>query len=195
MAQRLGEWGLRKKFSIDKLSKVGSVYFKGNVAKPGVQRGAVLKNTLIGIGKGKISKYQFERALKLSGVAGSQLGKRNKILELVYGNEKKDMVAKTDSKKAIKTNDGKTYLSQEQIKKNLNRARQERINEESGPINRGATYSKQYAGGQVKSRGLIGYADNGAIERSRKIGFAADYKNKLPDNPAPKGPAVGIKPI
>lgn len=97
--------------------------------------------------------------------------------------------------KPVKASDGKTYLSQEQIKKNLNRARRERISEESGPINRGATYSKQYAGGQVKSHGLIGYADNGAIERSRKIGFAADYKNKLPDNPAPKGPAIGIRPI
>lgn len=192
MAQRLDEWGLRKKFSIDKLSKVGSVYFKGNVAKPGVQRGAVLKNTLIGIGKGKISKYQLERALKLSGVAGSQSGKRNKILELVYGNEKKDMVAKTDSKKAIKTNDGKTYLTEKQVKRNLKVNMQR---DESGPIDRGATYSKQYAGGQVKSHGLIGEMGIDIMERNRKIGFAADYKNKLPDNSSPKGPAIGIKPI
>lgn len=97
--------------------------------------------------------------------------------------------------KAIKVGGGKTYLSQEQIKRNLNRARQERISEESESMNRGATYSKQYAGGQVKSHGLIGEMDTDITERNRKIGFASDYKNKLPDSSSSKRPTIGIKPL
>ncbi|MBU0722095.1 hypothetical protein KKA93_01395 [Patescibacteria group bacterium] len=187
MAQKLGEWGLRKKFSIDKLSRVGSVYFKKNVPEPGVQRGSVLKNTLIGLGKGKMTEYQFEKALKLSGVTGSQLGKRKKILGLVYGHGNSNLEKKqTDSK--IK-------------EKNLNRIRQERRNE-FRVISAGAINSQQYAGGkEVGSRGVMerGIMGDLGVSRSKKAGdkiggFASQYNDsKLPNNSAPKMPSVSIK--
>ncbi len=80
MVDKIGRLVLAKKFSTDKLGKIGSLYFKGGAGdiKAGAQRGAVLKKTLIQLGGGK-TKTQFDRKLKELGVMGSQKKKRNVI--------------------------------------------------------------------------------------------------------------------
>ncbi|MDO8592577.1 MAG: hypothetical protein Q7R92_02265 [bacterium] len=106
MAQKFGEFGLRKKFSLDKLSKVGGVYFKGNKngvkAAGGNQRGTNLQSTLIKIAKGKMP-YTVNRELQYKyGIAGSQEKKRKAIMELIKDHAKNEHAAKPVSEKKEK---------------------------------------------------------------------------------------------
>lgn len=100
---------------------------------------------------------------------------------------------------AIKASDGKSYLTPEQIKRNLGRAQAGR-RYEYGAIDKGEM-TQQYGGGDVKSFGVVhtrGSAGDIGIDRERagKIGFAGNFQNnKLPGNSAPKMPPGGIKPI
>lgn len=116
----------------------------------------------------------------------------------------------------IKFSDGKeSHLTKEQIKRNLIRSQQERI-DEPRIIGRGVPYSRQYAGGAVQSHGVTREAVVDKKEKGGKIGITAEYKNslslpvrgllvrgtqadaqagKLPDNSAPKTPLPGIKPL
>jgi hypothetical protein len=99
---------------------------------------------------------------------------------------------------------GKFVLSEEQIKRNINRARRARMDEEAKAAGRGETYIKQYAGGrEVESHGVMkhGTMEDLGVSWNKKAGdrtggFAADYKNsKLPNNSAPKAPLTGTKPL
>lgn len=98
-----------------------------------------------------------------------------------------------ESGKYVEVGGKKKYLSPELIKRNLNRARSERIYAESGNMRGGSVFAKQYAGGrEVQSHGVMG---NIGIEREN-TGFASNYKNsKLPDTPKPNIPPAGIRPF
>lgn len=178
MGQRLGFYGLNKKLSVDKLiNKVGGIYFKPNKSggkiASGVQRGANLKRTLIYAAKGK-TPYTFNRELQFKyGIAGSQGGKRKKIMELIKDGKKNG-------------------LTEEQVKKNLKFNIQK---DESGLTKQ--EYKTSFAGGRVstKSIGAKGTMEDIGIKRGA-TGFAQNYHNtKLPGNPAPKPPSTGIRPI
>lgn len=142
MVQRLGELSLRKKFSLDKLSKVGGVYFKGNDIKTGVQRGSILKSTLVGLGKGK-TKFQFEKDLKKYGV---KWNKRAEISELAYNDKK------FGGRKAVKASDGQGYLTEKQIVNNLRRTQRDRIDEVG--INRETRETREFAGNIVSTSSI-----------------------------------------
>lgn len=180
MAQKLGEWGLKKKFTINKLQKVGGVYFRpsksGGKIISGVQRGANLKKTLIDIAKGK-TPYTFSRELQFKyGVAGSQAGKRREIIDLIEGGKKNG-------------------LTKEQVKRNLNFAKRERI-DEAETISKGENYSKRCIGiNDAKPRGITKKAGFNIEEAGVASGFAGDYKNsKIPDNPTLKSTPSDAKP-
>ncbi|MBI4779259.1 hypothetical protein HY797_02295 [Candidatus Falkowbacteria bacterium] len=181
MAQKLGEWGLKKKITVNKLKKVGGIYFRPNKSgtkiASGLQRGAILKKTLIEVAKGK-TPYAFNRELQFKyGIAGSQANKRKDIIGLVQGEKKNG-------------------LTQEQIKRNLNRAKRERINE-AEILDKNENYNKPCIGiSNIKSRGFTEKSASNIKETGIAPGFAGNYKNsKLPDNSAPKIPAAGIKPL
>ena len=88
MSQKFSELDLSKKISVNKLlSKVGSVYFKGNKSggKVGsiIRSGSNLKSAIVKIAKGK-SPYTVNWELKNKyGIAGAQEEKRKAIMEMV----------------------------------------------------------------------------------------------------------------
>lgn len=107
------------------------------------------------------------------------------------------------ARKAVKTGDARSYLTEKQIARNLNYARRQRINE-SGAMDRGSI-SEQYGGGKVESHGVMqqhGTMENIGVSWNRKNGdklggFAAEnLGSKLPNNPAPpQAPSTGIRPL
>jgi len=177
MVQKLGEWGLKKKFNIDKLSKIGGVYFKGRGVKEGLQRGSVLKSTLVGMGKGKVTKYQFERALKQHGVIGSQLSKRNKILDLAYG-------------------DKKTGLTKEQKERNLSftmKRDESGIDKKRGRQTVSAAASS-VAGVKTSVGANLSVEENIGIKKVT-VGFVKNLNNKTLSNNQIDKPIGGVKPL
>jgi len=93
---------------------------------------------------------------------------------------------------AVKTSDGKSFLTPEQVERNLNRSR--RMGDESG-VGVGE-YSKRYAGGnEVKSYGVRGTMKDIGVKRGN-IGFAGNYQNSnLPEKPMPTTPPAGTRPV
>lgn len=128
MAQKLGELSLRKKFTINKLSQVGGVYFRGSGIKPGVQRGSILQKTLVGLGKGKY-KYQFEKDLK---------------------NKYKVKWDKVDELSKIAYDDKKSGLSLARKEANLKRAQRDRIYEAG--LGKKEYRTTQFAGSAVETK-------------------------------------------
>lgn len=155
----------------------------------------------------------YERAIKVKGGL-SRLQQRDAWLKIRKGTPKPTYYDKGEIKeilkhlghgtvdkekklvksgKYVKVGENNKYLSPELIKRNLNRARSERIYEESGNMRGSAVFAKQYAGGrEVQSHGVMG---NIGVERGN-TGFASNYKNsKLPDNSEQKIPPAGIRPF
>jgi hypothetical protein len=95
-------------------------------------------------------------------------------------------------KKAVKAGDGRSYLTKNQVAKNLKFNIQR---DESGLIKR--EYKTSFAGGRIstKSIGVKSTMEEIGVKRGA-TGFARNYHNtKLPGNPAPKPPSTGIRPI
>jgi hypothetical protein len=179
MTQKISRIELNKDFSLNRLSKIGGVSFKG-----GVQKGAALKKTLVGLGAGK-SKFGLETALKRQGVAGYQLNKRKEILSLAYGDNEK-----------------KIGLTEEQIERNLqNRMRREADTKDR--LKRGELYTTHFAAGKVQTIGRTkeamettkGTAADLGISGGRQTGFAGQSGKRPIDNSAPKVPPTGARPV
>lgn len=175
MAKIITSSYLNKKLSSDQLrNKVGNVQinsdnFSKSLSGPSLKRFITTK-------LGGKTETQIEKILRDKyGVSGYQVKKRGAIMGLIKGSEKHS-------------------LTEEQIKRNLDRTREERL-DRPWTITRGATYSKQYAGGsEVKSHGVMGNIGIDIEKRGGKIGFAANYKKTSSDNSAPKTPSAGIRP-
>ncbi|MDO8667601.1 MAG: hypothetical protein Q7K35_00695 [bacterium] len=109
----------------------------------------------------------------------------------------KNQVVEKDVK-LIKSSDGKSFLTEGQIKRNLNRTRWDRLGEHEA-TDGNSVYTETYAGGvKVKSYGLRhGTKEDIGIINKNKTGFAGDYNknSKLPNNPAPRAPLGGVRPI
>jgi hypothetical protein len=136
------------------------------------------------ISKVKHFKYGSEGKDSLKNIA-------EKISETTHGSLAVDKFVR-----AVIDKDKKNGLTPEQIKRNLRRTRRERIDEESGVITRGSA-SKQYAGGQVQSHGIMQHdAKQNMGIKVGNTGFAANYKsNQSMNNSAPKDPSVGTRPL
>ena len=138
-------------------------------------KNAAARNYVAKLATGGKTAGQIGEKLRKAGLRGDQWEKRLKYLKVIQG--------------------GGSDLSEKRIKANINRVRRQRMNE-SGVMTRGATYSKEFAGGRVKSHGVMGDIGIDVEKRSGKIGFAANYRNsQLPNNSNLKSAPGGIKPI
>ncbi len=151
---------LNKKLSSEILrSKVGKIQINaGNINKS--LSGANLRKFIIEKGRGK-TDAQIERKLREYGVSGHQIRKRESIMKLIRGSEKKG-------------------LTPEQIKRNLKSSMQT-----DEPITR-QVYKTKFAGNVVSTKS-IGVADDkkekGSMDRigvnRGSIGFAGGTTNKV----------------
>jgi len=153
-------------------SKFGQAEIAGKTIKDAAARNYVAK--LVSGGK---TAGQIGEKLRKAGLRGDQWGKRLSYLKVIEGEKK-------------------SGLTEEQIARNLRRAQRARIDDESRAIGRGATYSKQYAGGrEVESHGVM---KNIGINREKKgkIGFAQNFNSiKLSGSSASKMSPTGTRPI
>ncbi|MFH0955654.1 MAG: hypothetical protein V1801_00335 [Candidatus Falkowbacteria bacterium] len=150
----LGQWSIRKKMPLSELNKrVGSIYVKDQVGRSSVKRSMVLQKWLTDNLKNK-TEGQAKKYLIKYGIQGSQGLKREKVLELIFGDGSK----KTGGGKAVKASDGRSFLTEKQIARNLmaNMQRDEITREET---------KTSFAGGTVSTR---------------SIGISESQKNKNP---------------
>lgn len=182
MVQGISRIQLNKNFSDDRMKKIGNVSFKGS----GVQRGATLKKTLIGLAGGK-TKTQAERELVRQGISGSQLKKRQRILKTAFISDK----VMANGKKNM-SNDSKV-LTKDQIIRNLVR------NRESGDLEKELSETI-YGGGRVQiistTRKDAGVGINvGGRTKAQMEGVKGTAKDILGGGANTAGFALGNKPL
>ncbi len=161
-------------FYIKDIKKIDSGKFGPAKIAGKTIKNAAARNYVAKLATGGKTVGQIGERLRKAGLRGDQWEKRLKYLKVIQG--------------------GENGLSEKRIKANINRVRRERMNE-SGIMARG-TYSKEFAGGRVKSHGVMGDLGVDVEKRAGKIGFAANYRNSQSPNSSNSSSASGgVKPI
>lgn len=145
MAQKLGFYSLKKRLPSTELNKkIGGLHIKDS-AGSSAKRGLTLQKWLTGNLRNK-TKGEAKKYLIKYGVQGSQGEKREKILELMFGG------SSGSGKKGVKTIDGRGFLTEKQVARNLRRAQRDRIDEIG--ITREARETGEFAGNVVSTSSI-----------------------------------------